>query len=408
MAPYKKEIMKRKKMFWTIVLLGGIGYVGFFFLQVRPQPQRRISPNTKSTLETSVGDRTTPAPRLISKFDIDPSKPYNGPQTVDALLEAFSWVAADPVVDEKYPQKEWLQMLLDRGIVIGNYYDYSGYMAARRALVQLENQPNMWTSDVFGLPPTNDWETFKSAFIEKHIWEYEQYRAARQADPEVTSGFFVGPDKRILLPGKPGRVYVKREKRGAIFIGASLDDAQKEALLYGGIHPEGFEIIYIDENGNRLAEVPQPIIPDDISGMPMPFTEEGRLDARNTENTTQKPEEKPAAMQQNGIHDSAPLTDAEFEKFLEQLSTEELAEFEEFLTEEFSQIVPEQGRFKEPIETEFRERFSLERFNRAMQILNRYGPQEGIRKLFDEDAELAEQFEKHLYRRGTSRNGGTK
>ncbi len=41
-------------------------------------------------------------------------------------------------------------------------------------------------------------------------------------------------------------------------------------------------------------------------------------------------------------------------------------------------------------------------------LFDRYGPQEGIRKLFDEDAELAEQFEKHLYHRETSRNGGTK
>ena len=47
--------------------------------------------------------------------------------------------------------------------------------------------------------------------------------------------------------------------------------------------------------------------------------------------------------------------------------------------------------------------------NRISRMLfNRYGPQEGIRKLFDEDAELAEQFEKHLYHRETSRNGGTK
>lgn len=71
-------------------------------------------------------------------------------------------------------------------------------------------------------------------------------------------------------------------------------------------------------------------------------------------------------------------------------------------------ILPEQGRFREPIERELREHFSPERFNSAMQILNRYGSQEGIRKLFDADPELAKQFEKHFYRKGTSRNGGTK
>ena len=75
-------------------------------------------------------------------------------------------------MDEKYPQAEWLEMLLAKGIVIENYKDYSGYMVARSKLVALENQPEMWTSDIFGIPPTTNWETFKEAYIDRKIWEY--------------------------------------------------------------------------------------------------------------------------------------------------------------------------------------------------------------------------------------------
>lgn len=53
---------------------------------------------------------------------------------------------------------------------------------------------------------------------------------------------------------------------------------------------------------------------------------------------------------------------------------------------------------KERFETTLRERFSPERFNRAMQTLNRYGPKEGLRRLKDEDPEVAKQVERLLQR----------
>ena len=49
----------------------------------------------------------------------------------------------------------------------------------------------------------------------------------------------------------------------------------------------------------------------------------------------------------------------------------------------------------EELETALRERFSLERFERAMSTLERYGPEEGIRRLREEDPEIASQVERH-------------
>jgi len=45
----------------------------------------------------------------------------------------------------------------------------------------------------------------------------------------------------------------------------------------------------------------------------------------------------------------------------------------------------------ENMETTLRERFSPARFSRTMQTLDRYGPEEGLRRLKDADPEVAKQ-----------------
>ena len=47
------------------------------------------------------------------------------------------------------------------------------------------------------------------------------------------------------------------------------------------------------------------------------------------------------------------------------------------------------------IETVLREQFTPGRFERAMSTLERYGPEEGLRRLRESDPEIAEQVERH-------------
>ncbi len=54
---------------------------------------------------------------------------------------------------------------------------------------------------------------------------------------------------------------------------------------------------------------------------------------------------------------------------------------------------------RQRLETALREQFSLDRFNRALQTLNQYGPQEGLRRLKDSDPEVAKQIERLLPKR---------
>ena len=201
------------------------------------------------------------------KVEDVPSERYTGPQTVEALMEAFDerYVRDEKYnpgvakLDEKYPRAEWLVMLLDKGVMSGDYSDYSLLMNDRWNLVSFEEN-GQWRWGVKGVPRTDDWETFKAAYIDRTAWEFQQIYAARQTDPDVFGGLFTGPDKRTYLPGRANRVYVQRKGRGAFFHGAPLTEKQQWAITLLGKHPKGYEIIYIDENGTILSKPPRPVL----------------------------------------------------------------------------------------------------------------------------------------------------
>ena len=70
-------------------------------------------------------------------------------------------------VDAKYPRDEWLQMLLDKGITIDNFEEYWAYLSKRDELVALEKHPEVWSSELFGISPTDDWETYKAVYLDQ-------------------------------------------------------------------------------------------------------------------------------------------------------------------------------------------------------------------------------------------------
>lgn len=192
-----------------------------------------------------------------------PLERYTGPQTVEALMAAFEEKFDRPHLaylarlDEKYPRAEWLAMLLDKGVIFGDYGDYSLFMNSRGMLVNFEEDGNWrrWRGETF-----SDFEIFKDAYIDRIIWEKQQIAAAKQSDPEVFGGLFTGPDGRTYLPGRANRVYVERGKKSAFFHGAPLTELQQVMITLLGIHPRGYEIIYIDENGTILSKRPRPIL----------------------------------------------------------------------------------------------------------------------------------------------------
>ena len=124
--------------------------------------------------------------------------------------EIFAYDENIPIaeVDAKYPREEWLQMLLDKGITIENADAYWQYLFLRDTLVHLERQPQVWTSGLFGIPATEDWETYKAAYIERELDRIQKRLGEGQLTRVFNIDEIVKEHHRHLGKGDvPGKVF---------------------------------------------------------------------------------------------------------------------------------------------------------------------------------------------------------
>ena len=86
-------------------------------------------------------------------------------------------------IDARYPRKAWLQMLLNEGITIENFGEYVSYLSKRHTLALLKDNLNLWKTGFLGIPPTDDWTTYKTAYINRLVNDHTQIRKiAEQAE----------------------------------------------------------------------------------------------------------------------------------------------------------------------------------------------------------------------------------
>ena len=241
------------------------------------------------TAQTVEIKKRYPSPYDMKEYKIEvtientgPEKHF-GPQTVETIMESFHeeyshgtkylyGEASLKELDAQYPPAEWIQMLLDKRVPIENTDDYSQYLSSRRRLVYLEDKPEEWQSGKQGISPTDDFDTYKVAFVNRMIWEHQQMQTELLANPDLMGGFFGGPQAQTFFPYKKGRVYVKRDGKKIVFLGEKLTPKQQFALLSEGAIPEKHEITYLDENLIRLSEPLPPISRETLleAGIPGP------------------------------------------------------------------------------------------------------------------------------------------
>ncbi len=184
-------------------------------------------------------ERTDPppiSPTFETTYRTSDFEKYTGAQTVAAIMEkydeGYTRFHKDTLADTKYPREEWLAMLLDRGITIETILDYQSYLQIRKDLAHLENNPGAWESWGHGaIAPTDDWETYKSAYTERKIWEAQQVQQAQRADPSVDGGMFGGTDRKTFLPIRHDTLYVKRRGMRFSFSGAPFRNKTQEFNL---------------------------------------------------------------------------------------------------------------------------------------------------------------------------------
>ena len=337
-------------------------------------------------------------------------KKHTGPQTVEALLKSFEQMTANPEIDEKYPQAEWLQMLLEKGVTIEHFGDYSGYMAARWSLARLENQPEEWVSGKLGIPPADDWELYKNAYIDRKIWERQQRKAARQTDPQVLDVLFLGPNGDTIIPVYGKNVIVHRTRGGGVFTGSSLSDEQKFDILFRGKHPEGYDIVYISEDGHALGEKPPLITREEVSTPPEGWEplppKDGFVQQTSPSNLDPHPKRYEDSPERNPNPTNKMTEQAEARQRQVEQVQREVIKFANMSDSEFEAEINKLLTPKLAIEDDIKkspQQFDSTRLQRAIVTLNQYGPEEGLRRLKADDPEIAEQVEQVIRRQSPLR-----
>ncbi len=86
-------------------------------------------------------------------------------------------------IDARYPRAEWLQLLLDKGVTIDNSDEYASLLSKRYILALFEDNPDLQQSRIHGISPTDDWETYKVAYINKLVNDHTKIqKAAKQIE----------------------------------------------------------------------------------------------------------------------------------------------------------------------------------------------------------------------------------
>jgi len=83
-------------------------------------------------------------------------------------------------IDTRYPRAEWLQLLLDRGITIDDSLEYASLLSKRYTLALWEDNPVLQQSGLLDIPPTDDWETYRAAYIDKLVNDHTKIQSSAE------------------------------------------------------------------------------------------------------------------------------------------------------------------------------------------------------------------------------------
>lgn len=218
----------------------------------------------------------------ITYYDVETDN-YTGPQTVDALMKAFDkrytsrassakWATAMETsfgekrkieitlksMDAEYPRQEWIQMLINKGFTIEKFKDYDRLLNLRVDLIMKE----FHSGDDFEIAK----DTHIDSMLQKHRIKHQVINEAKRTYPGMNDWFVVNGK---ALPSIPGRMYVQKIENGFTIrhkrtktisengeilsvLGPELSKEQEADLKNRGIEPEGWEVLYLDGEGNII------------------------------------------------------------------------------------------------------------------------------------------------------------
>ena len=132
-------------------------------------------------------------------------------------------------IDARYPRAEWLQLLLNKGVTIDNSDEYASLLAERYLLALLEDNPDLYEAGYRSIPPTDDWETYKAAYIKKLVSKHTKIRAAAKQIKrskkivERAKAQIEQSKEQIERSREQGKLAVKRSKESIAFAMTQLE-----------------------------------------------------------------------------------------------------------------------------------------------------------------------------------------
>ena len=209
--------MKRRNVMLMFLFFTILGFATFFGIRAHSQTTNNSGLNLTEIIALKEG-----APTGTGK--------YTGPQTVQALMEAFDEIydrnhskttvivsgktngetfnisiqtigepnvslnkRVDNIVDKRqvsqfiieeidarYPRAAWIQLLLDSGITIDSFGSYASYLSKRHTLAFLEDNPDLRKAKFLGIPATDNWKTYTDAYIDKLVDIHTKVRRASE------------------------------------------------------------------------------------------------------------------------------------------------------------------------------------------------------------------------------------
>ena len=192
-----RETLARLSLFATL----GLAIFGMVFTYLTAQGHEIGSPNMQLREHIELDAK---APFVYKK--------YTGPQNAQELMKAldadytkslaktrvsvsgkftdtktviYSSDLTLSEIDARYPRAEWLQLLLDRGITIDDSLEYASLLSKRYTLALLEDNPDLQQSEFLGIPPTDDWDTYKVAYIDKLVNDHTKIQEVECAVAQI-------------------------------------------------------------------------------------------------------------------------------------------------------------------------------------------------------------------------------
>ena len=262
--------MKRKTKLFLIGACLIICLCGVLFFLIQNDPTEEIiytAVNESFEHGTPTKTHENIKPELNKFFDEYLPMIADASPEVQSVMKQFEPkfrrnVGVDLEIEKFLPTDEWLQKLLDMGISIDNYSDYSGWLNSRYQFWHAHNDPEdlIDIKDRLNLNANASWDEVVEAGIWSTLKLYTLADAAEASDSLVYGGKL--SSNGVFIPFRRNTIYIQTNGTQVSSItGTGVPDWVPRELHQraAGIPPEReipkhVEVIFLDDAGKPVEE----------------------------------------------------------------------------------------------------------------------------------------------------------